>query len=163
MGWRVFAERLETTDLDGSQFTRVNQKVTIDINTLLVCVRTWLVVYNNPTFTSIKMHVYSDTGTGPGTRLYTSESVPKAFITTYANGAREVPFAFYAPNGVWLQADQSYYLALEAVGYTGSTSSHLAWKKAWPDPVYSTGVDLALIKLGVAPYALTIEGAEVES
>ncbi len=151
----IWGERLTTTDLDGSSF-RVTQQVIFDESYVLVAARSWLIFYNDPSFTSIKMQIFADRAGSPGKLLYESASLTKAEIFQDVNAARELPFIF---SKVGVRQDETYHCRLVAVAYTGNESSHIAWKKGWPDPVYREGVDSGANKLGVAPYSIYFVGA----
>lgn len=159
MGWRVFGERWATSELTD---TTKAQKFKPNDDMLLLAVRTWVIVYNNPTYTSLNMKIYSNNAGSPGTLLHTSDNVQlKADVCTLANGVKEIYFAFNAPQGVPLQASDYYHIVINGSGYTGSDSAHLAWMKAFPDPVYQTGISVTFENLAVSPYAMYFIGARL--
>jgi hypothetical protein len=158
MAWTVYADSYATSELtDTSKY----QPVIFNKHLVLKAVRTWLVNYNNATFTNVSMKIYSDNSNAPKKLLYTSSNSPtKAEIFTDTNGVREFYFDFSTlPT---LEADTRYHFVINASGYTGSESSHLAWLKAWPDPYYRTNLSVTFELLHTAPYALYFIGAEFE-
>jgi hypothetical protein len=160
MTWSVFAQRFDTADL-GSKSAVLCQRIVLDENTFLLAIRTWLVFYNNPALTAIGLKIYANENSAPAGLLYTSELVTKASILTEANGVREVAFLFNSPEGVPLKAGETYWIGLYGTGYTGDETSHIGWKKAFPDPAYTEGLTLDYTDPGTAPYGLTLIGAEL--
>lgn len=156
MGWRVWGDSYSTAALtDKSMY----QQVTFQNNYIIRGVRTWLVVYNDPAFTSINMKVYSNEGGLPRKLLYTSSNVLlKADVHTLANGVKEVYFDF---DNASFRSGDSYHFVINAVGYTGSDTSHLAWMKAFPDPVYQTGLTISFSGLLTFPYQIYFIGSEL--
>lgn len=158
MAWRVFGEWIPTA---GATDLSVYQKFKTTNNKILVAVRTWFVFYNDPSVTSIALKIYSNNGGSPGKLLYTSNSLTKSTIITSANGVRECYFEFNSGNGVHLKGGDYYHLVFSAVGYTGDSSAHIAWMKAYPDPVYTGGWSTTHENLGIAPYQMSFVGASL--
>lgn len=151
MGHRVWADRFESGQLSN---TDMFQTIKLGDNKIVIAIRTWLVIYNSPTFTNLKMHIYSNevvsTDNTPRVLLATStNSFNLSDITTYANAKREVYFKF---NFVPFKDQDLYNLVMSADGYVYSESSHLAWVKGWPDPVYKTSFTPTFENLLIAPY-----------
>lgn len=107
-------------------------------NMLLRAVRTWVIVNNDPTFTDLRGHIYSTdeaTVKTPKQIIKSSTNIlTKSEIITLDNGVKEIYFEF---GDVPLVAGAFYGFVLSGSGYSYTTGSHLAWKLAWPDPVYS--------------------------
>jgi hypothetical protein len=158
MGWRVFGERLATADL--SPNFRVFQPVVFNKRVILRACRTWFINYNDAAFTNITMKIYSNSPSdAPDVLIHSSTTtLTKAQIFTLANGVREVYFEFNNP--VFTSTDTFHFVPV-ATGYTGTDSTHLAWKRGWPDPVYRTGISFTYPKLGTAPYDLYFIGSEL--
>lgn len=157
MGWRVFGEPFATADLASG--LRVFQPVIFNKNIVLKACRAWFIVYNNPTFTDLSMAIYSNSAGAPKKLLHTStNAITKATMCTLTNGVKEVYFEFNYP--VFNSTD-TYHFVPRATGYTGSDSSHLAWRAGFPDPVYRTNVDSSYTKLGVSPYCLYFIGDDL--
>lgn len=158
MTWTVWGQRFDTADFPGTTYF---QKFKVQSDLYALAVRTWVIAYNNPTFTSISGLIYSDRNGSPGKLLFTSSNqITKAEMITQANGVKEIYFEFAPNEGIPLRAGDYFHLVLSVSGYTGDASSHLAWRKAYPDPVYSTGLPTTPEKIGIFPYAVTIEGAD---
>lgn len=156
MGWRVFGNQLLTSDFSGSPIN--SQPVKFNTNTVLRGMRTWLIFYNDPVLTSAQMKIYSNRNGSPGQLLFTStNTLTKSEIITLENGVKEIYFDFdYIP----MKDLETYQFALWLNGYTGTASSHVAWMKGWPDPVYRTGYTPTFTNLLYAPYQMYFIGAD---
>lgn len=160
MAWSVYGDNYSTSAMTD---TSIFQPVTFGEDTILLAVRTWIILYNNPPFTSLNMKIYSNETIGgsetPKKLLATStNSLTKSEIITLENGIKEIYFEFNYP--VFNGAD-IYSFVLNGVGYTGSDSSHISWMKAFPDPVYSSGYTPAIETLPYAPYQLYFIGSNL--
>jgi hypothetical protein len=155
-GWRVWGDPYTTAEMSNSSR---HQKVEFDDNYILKAVRTWVIIYNNPTFTSLNMKVYSDNAGVPGKLLHTStNNLLKSEIHTLDNGVKEIYFDF---NEIPVRSGDIYHFVINASGYTGSETSHIAWMKAFPDPVYATGLTVSFSNLLYLPYQLYFIGSEL--
>lgn len=151
---KMYGEVLLTADFSS---TRVFQKFKPSNNMILQGVTTQIIIYNNPTFTSINMKLYANRSGSPAGLIATStNSLLKAEIHTQAHAWKNVYFDFA---DFVLKADDTYHLVLSGSGYTGTASSHIAWKHSFPDPAYQTNVDMSLEALAISPFDLTIHGA----
>lgn len=159
--WLVHAERIETADMIAP--FRVFQKfipnpvLLKDIR--LKAIRTWFVIYNNPSFTSIEMRLYSIRSDAPFKLLATSNTILKADIHTLSHACKEIGFEF--EDAIALEAQREYIIVPYINGYTGTTSSHIAWRKAYEDIVYTEGVDLEYVNLLVRPYQMALIGERI--
>lgn len=159
MSWKIWGEVLKAsyyvtlpTIYQPVRFTNDD-----DQNIVLTAVRTWIIVYNLPTFTNVQMRVYSDQGNQPGQLLFTStNSYTLAQLTSEDNAAREVYFEF---SNAHFNHDDVYHFALWPTGYTDTDGSHLAWKKDFPIPKYQDAVGSHGI--AVAPYDMAFIGADL--
>jgi hypothetical protein len=98
---------------------------------------TWLIVNNVSQWTNLKLHIYSDRNTRPGS-LIVSSSTSYSHADTmenFNNGVKYFGFEFATKTS--LNKNTNYHLVLIADSYTYSENSHLAWLKAWPDPIYN--------------------------
>lgn len=156
MAWRVWGEPITTSEATSG----VSQKVKFNTNLVLRACRVWLIFYNDPALTSATMKIYSNDSSGnPKKLLHTSTTtLTKAQMITLENGVKEVYFEFDYPT---FDADDSYHFVLFLTGYTGNDSTHVAWRQAWPDPVYTTNWTPDLINLSVAPYTIYFIGSEL--
>lgn len=160
MAWKVWADPFETSDLTT---TNRFQPVTFGTDLILRAVRTWVIVYNDPAFTYLNMKIYSNEVVGgnntPKKLLATSSNTQlKANVHTLANGVKEIWFEFDYPvfNG-----SDIFNFVINGTGYTYADASHLAWMKAFPNPVYSGGYTPAIETLPYAPYELYFIGAQL--
>lgn len=163
MTWRVWGTRIETAEMVG---TTVHQPFLVNKNLVFRAVRTWVIHYNNPTYTDLSMKLYSgstnDAATSlPKVLLASSTNVQtKAVISTLDNANKEIWFQFA---DIALKGSTLYHLVLNGTGYTDNwPTDGIAWRKAFPDPVYTTNVDVSSItKLGVNPYMMHFIGADI--
>jgi hypothetical protein len=155
MAWRVYGEQIGTASLTSG----VSQRVQFNSNIVLRACRIWLIFYNNPALTNLTMKIYSDDRGVARKLLHSSTTtLTKAQIITLANGIKEIYFEFDYPA---FDADDIYHFVLTGTGYTGTDSTHIAWKHAWPDPVYTTGWTPSLMNLEVAPKAIYFIGSSL--
>ena len=122
--------------------------------------RTWL-IFNNYTgsFTALTGKIYSDRATLPGALIANSTNTfNRADITILNSGVKEIYFTF---SNLSLRSNVYYHLVLNCSNYTATASDHIAWRRAWPDPVYRDGWTQSFESLGVAPYFLTAIGAKL--
>lgn len=129
---------------------------------ILRAVRTWVVVYNAPTFTNLSMKIYSNNtesgSNAPGVLLHSSTTQWNlADLTTEDNAVKEIYFEF--PD-VSLNGVDEYNFVVSADTYVYLESSHLAWRKAWPDPVYRAAYTPSRVNMGRAPFELYLVGAQ---
>jgi len=151
MTWRVWGERMDTADLSGT--TKAQKfRLNADAPMLLLAIKTWIIFYNDPALTSLSAKIYSDLSDSPDQLLYTSAALTKAEMITLDNGAKEIYFAFNAPHGVLVSHTDWMHLVLSGSGYTGSSTSHIAWMKAWPNPSLDTGYTPTATNASTAPY-----------
>ncbi len=159
MGWRVWGIPFESGELSNT-----SKYVSIKFNKdmILKAIRTWIIVYNDPTFTSLNMKIYSCDGSTPnGTPIKllatSTNALIKSDVHTLANGVKEVWFEF---NDLPVNGNDYYNVVLNGVGYVPTANSHLAWMQAFPDPVYRDGLTINMTKLNRMPYALYVIGGE---
>jgi hypothetical protein len=152
-----YGECFETASMTD---TSMSVRFTPGDETVLRALRTWL-IFNNYTgsFTSMVGKLYSDRSGSPGALIATSSnSFSKAQIITENSGVKEIYFLF---DDISLSSNLYYHLVINCSGYTATANSHIAWRKAWPDPVYRAGWSQTFENLGIAPYFLTVIGAEL--
>jgi len=158
MARTYYGDPFETAELTSNQNKYIRFKP--NSNIVLKALRTWL-IFNDytGTLTALVGKLYSDRGGLPGALIASStNSFNKADIITLASGIKEIYFNF---NNLPLHSSSYYHLVLSASAYTYSDASHIAWRKAWPDPVYRTGVNTNFEGLGNAPYTLSIIGDDL--
>jgi hypothetical protein len=155
MAWKVWANPILTADLAAG----VSQKVRFNSNVVLRACRIWLIFYNNPALTDLTMKIYSNDGGVPRKLLHSSTTtLTKSQIITLENGVKEVYFDFNYPS---FDGDDFYHFVLTGSGYTGTASSHIAWRVGWPDPVYLTNFTPNLANCGTAPLAIYFIGSSL--
>ena len=156
MGWKVQGGWFPTAELDGT--TLVGQKIRFNKDIVLRGVRPQFIFYGNPAFTTLGLRIYSDRSGVPGKLLHSSSTLTKAEIITLNNGVKEPFFSFDLPT---FKSSTWFHIVPIATGYTGTSSSHIAWRKAWPDPIYRTGLTETYTNWTSHPYMLHIIGAEL--
>ena len=135
MTWRMIGKPFATADMVGTP--TISQKVLLPNDCVLKAVRAGVIQYANPAWTNLTMKIYSDRSGVIGKLLHTSTTlVLKAAFSTLDHAYKETYFDFDYPV---LKGGDSYHFVLSASGYTGNDSAHLAWRTAYPDPVYRTG------------------------
>lgn len=160
MGWKVWGDPWLTTG--AMQDASVFQTVQFNRDTILRAARTWLVVIGDPTFTSLSMKIYSNEVVSsvntPRKLLATSTDVrTKAEVHTLPHGVKEIYFNF---DDVPLTGADKYNFVINAVGYVPDVDSYLAWRKAFPDPVYTGGYTPAIETINRAPYEIYFIGGD---
>lgn len=152
-----YGERFETADMSG---TTMSVRFTPGDNVILRALRTWLIFNDcSSNFTAMVGKLYSDRSGSPGALITTStNSFNRSDIITQNSGVKEIYFLY---DDVSLRSNLYYHLVINCSNYTGSSSDHIAWRKAWPDPVYRNGWSQTFESLGVAPYFLTAVGAKL--
>jgi len=157
MTWKVFGERYDTLAA-----LEATQDFTFDDDLFLRGSQDWFVFFSSPTFTTLSMNIYSDRNGSPGAIVKTSSKTwTKAEII--AEGTQLETGAAFTDlrNGViklywdWddfpLKGGTKYHMVFNATGYTGDENSHIAWRKGWPDPVYTEGFTTTIISAAKDP------------
>ena len=150
-----YGDPFSTADMTG---TTKSIRMRPNDNVILKAMRTWL-IFNDYTsnITALTCKIYSDSSSAPGALIATStNSFSKSEIIATNTGFKEIYFLF---NNLSLHSGTFYHFVLNCSGYTYADANHIAWRKAWPDPVYRTGLDNDYESLGTAPYCLTLIGA----
>lgn len=151
MGWTVWGDDWPTTE--SMQDASLFQTVQFNGNFVLRAARTWIIIFGDPVFTSLSMKIYSNAVVSglnsPRKLLHTSTDVrTKAEVHTQPHAVREIYFNFA---DVPVKGNDKYNFVINATGYAPTGNSYLAWRKAFPDPVYSGGYTPAIETVGVAP------------
>lgn len=162
MTWRVWGTQLETSDLTD---VNIYQTVQFNKNIVLRGIRLWIVNYNDPTYTSLNLKLYSGT-TGsvltstPKNLIATSLNViTKAEVSTLANAHKEIWFEF---QDIALNKDSIFHFVLNGAGYTANwPTSGLAFRRSFPDPIYTKNVTSEWTHIARMPYMFTFIGAEI--
>lgn len=165
----LYGTYFETADTTN---TNIFQSFVPAQETVLRSFRTWLIMYGDPSFTSVSAKIYSDNGGVPGVLLYTSSNAitktqlftVDGILSTDDHGARGVYFEFLSYNstaveGVPLNSGETYHMVLNFVGATFTVNSHIAWVNDVYDPVYAAAPDVE--QLDLAPLTLAFIGSEL--
>jgi hypothetical protein len=168
MSWKIFAERLDTSDLSVQDEAMGDapghtQKCLITDNMVLKAVRTWVVFFNAPVFSSLELRIYPNDVSYYGSppllkRIYTSSNswtLPEIATEDYA--AKELYFEF--DQAVNLIGGETYKFAIWANDYTGDATSHIAWVRATNDCAYSGYVEDS-VNNNTAPFKLALIGVK---
>jgi hypothetical protein len=137
------------------------QRIRINSNISLIGAQVGLLFYNNPSFTSINLKIYSDSASStPGKLIHTStNSWTKAQLQTLDHAYKNIGFTFSKP---LLKNNLFYHFVLDAVAYTGNDSAHIAWRISYPDPQYTTGLTLDAAHGDNHPFELSLVGDELQ-
>jgi hypothetical protein len=97
--------------------------LTFEVDTEIQMIKADVVLFNDPTFTSIALDAYGYTDGEEGELIATSSTVLKTEM--FESGLINLPFVFDPP----LVARSGNQIAFKMVfsGYTYSDSSHVAW------------------------------------
>lgn len=159
-------ERINLDWFTTSELTNTSkfQPITpVDENKILRYVGTQIFVLNDAPFTDINLKLYSNSGNSPRALIATSTySISKtqmfnAAIGSGTHGKFELVFAF---DFIPLRKGEIYHLVLNGTGYTGNTSSYVAWIKGYPNPPITTGITVTFNSLFTSPYYVYCLGAD---
>lgn len=136
------------------------QRFKLHENMLLLAVKIQVIIFNAPTVESLRAKIYSVRNGLPIVELASSyNSFDLAEMCAQNSGLVELYFNFSEPHGIKLNGQEEYCLVLGADTYVGNDGSHLAWKRAWPDNIYSLNYTPSIENAGVSPYHLAFIGA----
>jgi hypothetical protein len=157
MTWTVYGEVLTTSDASSTTYY---QKIVPTDSILLKAVRTHIIQNDNPTYTAFSLKLYSNNSGTPRALIASSTNSPtKAAVFDGVNsGVKECYFEFA---NIPLRGGETYHLILNITGYTGSDSSHIAWKHSFPDPAYQTSVAMTYEGLLVSPFDIVVIGSKL--
>lgn len=151
MSFGLVGESLMTADLAASPPTFFH-RFSVPKMSELKAVRTWIVKYG--AFTMGDLYMELRTGYGANNvRVLLARSTKKysfADLNTANYSAKEIYFDW--DNAPILAPNVEYTLNLYATSYTGDDSAHLAWARAWPDPIVPITGNPPAEKLGIYPF-----------
>lgn len=154
----IWAEEFQTADL-----TSPNKSYPFKFSehTVVKAVRTWVISYNDPTFTSLVGKIYSVRGASKAASLLvatSSNTQIKAEIVSTQHSLTEVYFEFDEP----IQVEKNTWrcFSIQGSDYTYSLASHLAWVKAWPKSVHRDDQDEVFPDFVLAPYQVHLIGCK---
>lgn len=157
MTWRMIGKPITTAEMSTSA---VVQKVKIPAlrNMILRGVNIGLVIYNDPTFTSLHVNLYDDDSGVPGKLIAQSNALSKAALHSLPHAYKVVGFTL---TDVAVRGGSYIHIGLGAVGYIGDVFSHLAWRNSYPDPQFPTGVTLDAAHADNHPFDVCLIGSEL--
>lgn len=161
MTWRMLGKPIYTADNSASA-PGVYQKFKVSSNILVRAFRIGVVHYNNPTYTSLQLKIYGNRNGSIGKLLHTSSnSVTKSTIAETENHTYKETYFEFLPSPS-LRSGEEYFAAIFINGaYVGNSSTHIAWKSTWPDPIFDTGVTQTQAKSAKYPFDLAIIGTDL--
>lgn len=154
--WTQYGSPLSTDEAQNrSRYLRFKPA---ENNLVLLAMRTWVILYNPPSFTNLRAKLYSDRNGLPSGLIATSSNAwTKAeMLTTYNYGTKEIYFEFDPK--ITLHKNVYYHFVLNCDNYTYSDESHIAWRIGWPDPIYGTATSNNLL---YSPYIFSLIGADL--
>lgn len=156
MALEVFGTVWNSGELaDKSVFTKFKFKS----NLILKGIVTNIIVFNDPTFTSLSLNIYSDRGGLPDVLLATStNSQTKEAVHTLANANKALFFQFAEQA---FAGEVFYHLVMSAVGYSPTAAKYLAREVQTTDPIY-VGGDTDPIKYAINPHKFSVISSDVE-
>lgn len=159
MSIRTIGVPILTADMAGVPVKSQRFRHPTNSFTMAGCV--WgLIKYNSPTFSNVYLNLYADRGGSVGKLIATSTtSYTSAEIATMAHALKTAGFAFdkrYLQGSVW------YHMVLMIAGYTGNSSSHIAYRHSYPDPQYVTGITTDAAHGDNHPFEMSIIGELVK-
>ena len=127
----VWANNFTAAEFTG---TGKYQSFTPNANIIVDRVRTWFVFINDPIFTSIHAKLYTvDDDLVPSQLIASSvDERTKAELLTDLHAYRETYFSF---DNVCLEGSSYYALVINGTGYIPTTTSYIAWRHDYPDPI----------------------------
>lgn len=158
--WKIFGDPLLTADMTGKTATI---RFKPNKNIVFRACKTWLIIKDpvgDIAFSDICGKIYSDRGGVAGGLIATSNNTfdKTDLLSVEDQGVLEPWFEF---DDVSLQKDTWYHFVLNCAGYTYDPDKHIAWRKAWPDPVYRTNLPITFEALNASPYFLVVIGDEL--
>jgi hypothetical protein len=163
MTWNMIGKPFSTADMSASVPT-ISQRFRIPTTQsphLLGELVAGIVLFNDPAFTALTMELWSDRNGSPVRLLATSTtSLAKAAVLTTEDHAYKILGFLFDPQPT-LNPGTYYHAVIRASGYTGNSSSHIAWRHSYPDPQHADGVTLEAVNAARFPFDLTFLTAEV--
>lgn len=160
MVWTVYGDEFSTAQMTDSTMSQV---VIMPRNQQVNAIRVWLIIHNSSAITNLQMKIYNNDAeatdpTATSLLATSTNSFDKADLITDTYGVKSCYFEFA---NIALRKGDKYHFVLNCSGYTYSEASHIAWKKAWPDPAYTIGYTATAENLAVAPYEFKLIGAKL--
>ena len=156
MTWTIWGERFKNSDFSGDP--RVTQPFTLAENTKIKSLRTWFVIFNDPSFTELSMDIRADQGGVATETIYTFDKVwtLAEMLEVESYGLKEIYFDFDVPKV--LKADTQYHLVPVVSGAAFTAGSHLSWVRGFPDPNTTHSVPLSIHQISNLPFYMSFIG-----
>ncbi len=156
--WTVYADDLVNADFAGAPIQY--QPFSLPRLTKVKAASTFMLFYNDPVFTEMKMRIYSDKNGSAADQLFEFDNsfVPGDILLTESYGMKEIRFEFDIPK--WLAKDTTYHLVPYFSGASFTLSSYVSWIRAWPDLNTDSPYSLDFYNLHLQPYWISIIGAD---
>ena len=157
----MIGKPLMTADMSG--IPTATQKFNSEALTedyLLKGITLGVIFYNDPAFTNISVEIWSDRSGSAQKLIATSHTFSKAECLVVEDHAfRTLGFSF--DSAIPLRAQTAYHIFLRASGYTGTDSSHIAVKLAYPDPQYGSLITKNAAKGAQHPFDFCITSSDI--
>lgn len=149
--WKVFGDPFLSADMTGKT---MSIRFKPNKNIVFKAFKTWIIIKDpvgDLAFSNLCAKIYSDRSGSAGGLIATSQNTfDKAdLLLTEDQGVLEPWFEF---DELSLNSDTWYHVVLNCSGYTYATAKHIAWRKAWPDPIYRTNLPVTFEGLTASPY-----------
>lgn len=170
MAWTVYGHRFDNL---GSSDQEAFQQFIPGKDFFLRGSQHWLIFYNNPTYTDVRMSIFSDDGAdrpraqiAQSTTIWNDTSIQavadnietgNAFVTT----DNMLVKLYFTWDDLPLKSGAKYHFKLISTGYTGSASSHIGWRLDWPNPVNPKNVTVTQVSQAKSALHYAIVGGEV--
>lgn len=127
-------------------------------NQLLKEVVTGLFFYNQPSFGSVKLEIWSEENGAPCRKIAESDSFSQAECNVDPFAYRILCFTF---SPLAIKKNGYYYLTVKPSSYTGDASSHIAWRQSFPNPANESGITLSLEYGAKYPYDVVFTSSDL--
>lgn len=161
MGYKVWGERCNTADFAGNN--RISQPIKFHRDLSLKAILPWVVLFNNPVFSSLKIDLYTNDKDHLPAQLLGTLTCPLSLsgMTTLGYALKQI--YYQASGAIPVKAEDIYHLVFGGSGYTGTASSCLYIVKAFPEPIYTTGITNSREKIQQNPYLMGVIGEDLEA
>lgn len=159
MGLGVVGQVLNTADMSATPpkyFHRFTPKIFFELK----CVQLWVVKYGNPFSDPIGLELRSYSATGERILIATSEqSWGVSEISSEDYALKQLFFDFQKCPTLRMGTEYSVNLIMPL--YVGTDDNHIAWVKAWPDPIVPFPGSDNFNRLDQFPFQVGLIGREV--
>lgn len=153
----MLGKPIATAEINGKTIYQ-SVKIPALVNMVIRGVTIGLIVYNDPTFTSLHLNLFDDDSGLPGKLIAQSDAVLKLELHTLDHAYKVVGFTF---QDIPVKAGGTVHFALGGVGYVGDASSHIAIRNSYPDPQFIAGLTLDAAHADNHPFEICLVGAEL--